>query len=328
MIKYISAQKDLNCDIKLPIFACESYLVCKSRCFGWFESNNFVIPFVIQKKIAFKWLTFTYKPLPKQPVLSKLEQKEFLQDIITFLKKNKICDFVNKAQSYVVFDIVPDSCDFIEYGTYKLEINKTNNEIIMGCSKTHRNKIRKAMRNGVSVKETDDVTLVYDLIKNTLKRSNSVFYPPIEYLTNLKRVIPNNVRFFIAEKLNIVQGVSVVVFDDFSGYYMYGGSKPSPISGANNLLHFEILKFLRDQGIYTYDFVGARINVQKGSKHEGIQRFKSGFGPKIQKGYTFRVVIKPFKYSLFRLSAKLYGFITGNKYNDVIDQVKNEVDNK
>ncbi|MFA8434739.1 MAG: GNAT family N-acetyltransferase [Marinifilaceae bacterium] len=254
-----------------------------------------------------------------------MEQKEFLQEIISYLKKNKICDFIHKAQAYVVFDAVPDCSDSIEYGTYKLNVNRTDNEIMMNCHSKHRNNIRKALRDGIQIKETDNITLTYNLIRRTLERTNSVFYPSMEYLTNLKKWLPDNVKFFIAEKLGVVQGVSVLVFDNFSGYYMYGGSNSSPSPGSLNLLQFEIFKFLRDKGIHQYDFVGARINVQKGSKYEGIQRFKIRFGAKTHKGYTFRVVIRPLKFLLFKLSTKVYGIITGNKYHDVIDQVKKEV---
>jgi lipid II:glycine glycyltransferase (peptidoglycan interpeptide bridge formation enzyme) len=322
MIRLIKSQEELEANLQLPVFATESYLKCKAKDIGWFESDNYIIPFIFQRKLIFKWLTFTYKPIEKKKTLTYVDQKEFLEKIVDYLKEKNLCDFINKAQAYVLFDAVPDSSDSVEYGTFKMTTNKSDEDILMGCHHKHRSKIRKALREEVVIKDSDDILLVYENIRNTMVRQNSVFYPSLEYLTNLKQLVPNKVKFFVSEKQNKVQGVAVLVFDDYSGYYMFGGSIPKPATGAINLLHFEILKFLRENKITYYDFVGARIHVEKGSKYDGIQRFKKGFGAEMVKGYTFRSVINPYKYLLFNTLIKIYGEITGNKSLDVISQIK------
>jgi lipid II:glycine glycyltransferase (peptidoglycan interpeptide bridge formation enzyme) len=48
--------------------------------------------------------------------------------------------------------------------------------------------------------------------------------------------------------------------------------------GSSNLLQWEIIKKLKSLGVREYDFVGGRVEVPKGSKLEGIQRFKQRFG--------------------------------------------------
>ena len=61
---------------------------------------------------------------------------------------------------------------------------------------------------------------------------------------------------------NNVQGVTIIVFDEQAGYYLFGGSKDKPLSGAINLMHWKILLDLKNNGISKYDFVGARLSIR------------------------------------------------------------------
>lgn len=324
MIKHIRTQAELDGKVHLPIFARESYLKCKGNEFGWFESDQFTIPYVIQGKLIFKWLTFMYQPIAKREGLTQESEKLFLQEVIDFIKTANLCDFINKAQAYVLFNAIPDTCDKVEYGTYRMNIEKADEEILADCHHKHRYKIRKATREGIEVKTTNDIDLVHANIKHTMVRQNSMFYPSYEYIKSLAENCKENVKFFITEKDGKIQGSAILIYDDNAGYYMFGGSIPKPATGAINLMHYEMIKFLRDRGIFTYDFVGARVNAIKGSKYDGIQRFKKGFGSDLVKGYTFRYVVNPAKYKLFRSLINMYGYLSGNKYNDVIDQIKEE----
>ena len=40
----------LHIDIDLPFFAQKKYLASKSENYGWFVSDNFILPFIIYKK--------------------------------------------------------------------------------------------------------------------------------------------------------------------------------------------------------------------------------------------------------------------------------------
>jgi lipid II:glycine glycyltransferase (peptidoglycan interpeptide bridge formation enzyme) len=82
------------------------------------------------------------------------------------------------------------------------------------------------------------------------------------------------------------------------------------------------MRRLRDKGVTRYDFVGARLDVEEGSKYEGIQRFKARFGADLRKGLTFRVVFSPFKYALFSFMVRVYFAVKRWPYVDPIDQIK------
>ena len=84
------------------------------------------------------------------------------------------------------------------------------------------------------------------------------------------------------------------------------------------------MKFLQSKMISKYDFVGTRLNIKKGSKQEGIDRFKKKFNPQLKKGYALSVIVRPLKYKMYKILSRLYFLIQGIKYNDPISQIKEE----
>lgn len=318
-IRIIYNQPEVS--VKLPIFAQEKYLRNKGAKYGWFLSNDFVLPFILDKKLIFKRLFFTYAPIPLNKELDKVSQKQFIDQVVGFVKQKKLCDAITKAQAYVVFDEVPDKCDSVEWGSYITDIPENENELLMKFHSKHRNVIKKAIKDGVTILQENQTSRVFENIKETLERQNSIYYPSSKYLNGLKKDAPKNIALFVAEKDGILQGSAVIIYDEDCGYYMYGGSCNRPSTGSINLLQYEVMKFLLQRKIFKYDFVGARINVKVGSKYEGIQRFKMRFGAELKKGYAFRVVFNPIKYSVFNKLIKVYGKIKGFRFKEPIDQL-------
>ena len=318
-MKIVKNEMELNTE--LPILASEKYLKIKSPKYGWIVDENFILPFFLDKRLIFTRIVFTYALIPQKENLTVEDEKKFLNKMIDFVRKQKICDFIYKAQSNVFFNVCPDGADCVEWGTYVKDIQMNDDELLMSFHSKHRNVIRKAIKEGVKIHITDDVNLIYQNIKETLDRQNSIHYPSKEYLTKLSK-LKNNTLFLIAEYNDQIQGSAVIVYDKERAYYMYGGSIPRPFTGSVNLLQYEAMKILRDKGVKEYDFVGARINPPKNSKYEGIQRFKSRFGAELQKGYAFRYVFNPIKFKLFNIASSLYLKSKGYSYVDPIDSVK------
>ena len=52
-------QDELPINVNLPFFAQKKYLSSKSKNYGWFISDDFILPFIIYKKNIFKRLVFT-----------------------------------------------------------------------------------------------------------------------------------------------------------------------------------------------------------------------------------------------------------------------------
>ena len=77
----------------------------------------------------------------------------------------------------------------------------------------------------------------------------------------------------------------------------------------------------KKMGVREYDFMGARLNVEKGSKLEGIQRFKSRFGGELKKGYLWKYEINPIKTKTIYFLQKVIFKLKGQDYKgDAIDQ--------
>ena len=58
-------------------------------------------------------------------------------------------------------------------------------------------------------------------------------------------------------------------------------------------------------GVRYYNFCGARVNPEKGSKAEGINRFKERFGGEFIQGYMWKHSIRPFGSMVYNLAVRV-----------------------
>jgi lipid II:glycine glycyltransferase (peptidoglycan interpeptide bridge formation enzyme) len=130
-----------------------------------------------------------------------------------------------------------------------------------------------------------------------------------------------NVRVFIAEYEGVVQGCAVIPFSSYSAYYMHGGSISKPLTGAMNLLQWEAMCFFRKLGVRYYNFVGARINPEPGSKQEGLIMFKQRFGGELKRGYMWKYSFHPLKNYLYSIATKI------RSGGDIVDQEHHKLNN-
>lgn len=311
-------------DFNLPILGQSKYLKTRSNDYGWFVNDNYILPFFIDKRTIFVRIVMTTGTIPKQDNLSFSSEKEFLDEVVDYVKKYKLCDFIFKAQANVVFNACPKESDCVPWGTYEVDLDKSDEELFNSFNKKSRNVIRKAIKEDVIIKSTQEVDNIYQNIKETLQRQNAIHYPSYEYIENLKNNLEGNVVFLIAVKASIVQGSLILIYDKHAGYAMYAGSITTPQTGSLDLLHYEAMKYLQNLNIKTYDFVGTRINIKEGSKQAGIDRFKRKFNPTLKEGYAFRTIISPLKYKLFTIVSRSYLKLKGYSYTDPISEIKND----
>ena len=322
MVQIVTNVEDLPRIKNLSILSTDQYLSVKSDDYGWFVDENFIMPFFIDKKLVFRRLVITHAPIKIDEAFNDVDgekEQTFVDDIITYLDKNNtIADYIEKAQANVVFNKYPQKANVIPWGTYLVDINKDDEQLLASFHTKHRNVIRKAIKDGCIV-EKSTIEIVQECITSTLTRQK-VHAPSIDYYKKLKERIPENVEFYHVINDGKIDGVALVIYGKISGYYMYGGSAEHHHTGSVNLLQYEIMKDLRKKGVMQYDLVGARIIYEEGSKYEGIQRFKSRFSSKMLEGFSFNYILNPFKYKLFMLLVKTYGLFSGFKYTDTISQ--------
>jgi len=314
MTKIIYDDKDFKS--LLPIVASKEFLSSKSDKFGWFINDNFILPYIIEQKFIFKRLIFTYSIIKIND--KNISQKEFLNEVVK-LSKTLDIDFVYQPYAFAIFKEVPNNCTFIPFGTYQVDLTKSEDELFKNLHSKHRNVIRKALKNKLII-STNNKDESYNLIKDTLIRQQQP-YMSKDAINNLENKLNNNICFYTIKNNNFLEGSAIIIYNKHEAYYLLAGSSIKTSAGAMNLLIWQIMLDMKNLDVKTFDFVGARINPQVGSKFEGIQRFKSRFGSTLKMGYLWKIPIKPFKYKLFRFVTWSYYKLKNKSYmGDIIDQ--------
>lgn len=147
--------------------------------------------------------------------------------------------------------------------------------------KGHRYDTRKAEKEGVAVKEDYSAKAIenyYSLLVQTYGKSE---YKPLEknfYLELIEALHKKKrIKFLLAEyNGKTIAGATFPILKD-KMYYWTGGSLKEPEYARlypNNLLQWEIIKWGYENGIKTYDMLGASV--------EGIKNFKLGWGGEIR----------------------------------------------
>ena len=299
---------------KLPIFGTKEFLKLKSEKFGWFVDNNFILPFYIDKRGIFSKLTFTTSTIR----LNNKDEKEFLNGVVSKAKELRV-DYISQPLASAVFESIPDNSIYIDWGSYVVNLEQTEENILKNMHSKHRNVIKKAIKDGVSIEITDNIDIIYKNLQETMMRQNRA-YPSKDELERLKSFS----KFYIAKKDNIVQGCAVLPFNQNGVYYLYGGSISKPYTGSLNLMHYKAMVDFRNLNVKKYDFMGARIDVEKGSKLEGIQRFKSRFGGELEYGYLWKYEYNPIKLKIINIIQRIRFRLKNSVYlGDAIDQERN-----
>jgi len=294
----------------LPIFATDEFLSSKSDNYGWFINDSFILPFYIDRRAIFSKLVFTTNTIN----LNSGDEQKFLSQIIIKAKELNI-DSIAQPLASAVFKVFPKDSKYIGWGSWIVDLTQSEDEILRSMHSKHRNVIKKALRDGVTIEESN-IDTIFENLKETMLRQNRV-YPSKDELNSLKLFS----KFYIAKKNGVVQGCAVLPFNKQGAYYLYGGSIARPYTGSLNYMHYYAMLELKKLGISKYDFMGARPNVEKGSKLEGIQRFKSRFGGELKEGYLWKYELNPLKTSLINSIQKIRFKLKSKTYlGDAIEQ--------
>ncbi len=280
-------------------------------------SDEYIVPFVLTRKLCFIYGSFAYQPVPltKQP---KTSLKEFLDEVILYLTKKQKVQFLIPTPAYTNFLDYPTNSRRIPFGNYICDLTECEENLFMKMHGKHRNCVRKAQKDGVVVKNGCDDALLSDYMNmdvETWARSNKESSGKTFFVSKIE-ALPENLEVFVAYKDGEAQSGAIVYFDKICGYYMFGANKNSPYPGSGNLLQWEIMRWLKSNGVKEYSFVGCRIDEDEDSKYHHIQRFKQRFGGELRRGYMFKCVQKKHMYILFRFLIRL----RGQKSKDVIEQ--------
>ncbi len=291
-------------DNSFPIFAAEDYLRSIADEYGWiggFIDNQlkFVLSYIVKHKLFFKYLQFQMETIYLDPSLTTKDEKNFLNSTVDFLSGEGF-DFIIQPPTNTVFNTFPDHSIYAPFGSYILDLRGSEDDLWSRIHQKHKNVIRRADKNNVEIRVGNQYRdMAYEILKETMERSRKGFEEYNRFI-QLIESLGNNVRCFVPFYQDKAQGCAIYLYSNFCVYYLYGGSIESPFLGSLNLMQWEAIKYFKSLNVQFFDFVGARLQPEEGSKMEGIQRFKSRFGAEMKKGYLWKMPLKKGRYDLYR----------------------------
>lgn len=174
--------------------------------------------------------------------------------------------------------------------TLIVDLKKEEKEIYENFSKGKRWDIKKAEKNKVKVKESEEIEK-FIKIKNE-KMGVAKFLLGPSQAKQIKSLwgtfSPKNATLLLAFRSNdlnhsnkVVAGILLLFHDKVAYYFLAGSTKKGNKLGAPSLLVWEALKLAKKKGCVLFDFEGIEDPRYKStSSWAGFTRFKKGFGGK------------------------------------------------
>lgn len=153
-------------------------------------------------------------------------------------------------------------------------------EVLNTFKNEARTAVRKSLRSGVKIRESEDLPTFYEILKRNLKlRHNVTPTHTVEELVKLKELFPKRIRLFSAyldEKM--IAGVVIFLCNERVALAFYiSHIEEYQRYRSVNLLFFEIIKWAIGEGIKYIDFGIFTVEMEP---NWGLGRFKETFGAK------------------------------------------------
>lgn len=258
-------------------------------------------------KVEAKRGTFLY--LPYGPILSSPSAKHLLLPFFDQLKKRAIQESASFIRVSPFFEETPEHLQWFHDAGFRhspLHMlaetlwvknlgERSEDELLQEMDKKHRNLIRRAAKDGVTIRKTTNPAAVetfWTLYEETFKRHKFTPYPKKLILGQLDRFAQSDSALMLESVYEgEVLGSALVMYYGKTGAYHHGASssdrKYRKIP-ATYLLQWEAIKEARSRGAQLYNFWGVapydlneegkRVYQHKNHPFNGITHFKCGFG--------------------------------------------------
>lgn len=189
------------------------------------------------------------------------------------------------------------------HSSVHLPLDSSLEQIQAGMSKGHRADIRRAARQGVTVREgrtSTDLDLFYGIMEATAARAQFGIHSRSYYATMLQCFAnPEAATLLLAEQDGQPVATAIIGGWGNTAMYLYSGSTEAGLKcGAQHAIQWHAVQWARANGCHTYDFWGvpdqygqiANAPAEEQAALEqaaasdplhGVYRFKKGFGGKV-----------------------------------------------
>lgn len=302
---------EINWHSGLPVYASAPFLKSVGDEFGWIGGMDAegrlrcVLPYTVIRKAGIRMIRFRVETIAIDGDLQEEEEKSFLNSAVEHFRSMG-ADIIIPATTNTIFRTYPDGAIAAPYGSFIMDLTLPEEKLWTNLHSKHRNVIRNAMKKEVRLLTgMEHLDTAFTLVRDTFKRSNISFMSH-QAFKDMVSALGENVMIFVADYQGKVQGCAVIPYSSYSAYYVYGGSaEEGVVTGAMNFLQWEAMRHFRNLGVKRYDFVGVRINPEKGSKQEGLQMFKQRFGGQLVQGYMWKYALRPLRASAYSWAVRL-----------------------
>jgi hypothetical protein len=217
---------------------------------------------------------------------NKSSVNNFSKEVIT-----EVCDYISAEKGALTILAFPSSIvdlqpfiwskyKVIPNYTYRIDLEKTMDEIKTNFDSKNRNVINKAAKEELNV-ELNSINPqgLFDFFTNSLDVAGANVYK-----TELKNLFfkfsdPSNSFSFAARKEGKLAGLVFCAYDKNACYYLLGGvDKSAGVGGVNNLLIQKSIEKAKELGCKIFDFEGSML--------KGVEKFFRSFGPDLVPYYT------------------------------------------
>jgi lipid II:glycine glycyltransferase (peptidoglycan interpeptide bridge formation enzyme) len=212
--------------------------------------------------------------------------------------------------------LIPTTPIQYNYSTVYVDLSPSLDGILAGLNQKGRHAIRRAERDGVSVKAVpasdEHCKTMYDLFTGTAHGAGFAIRPP-EYYRSFYRAYESQGRgqlFFAYFEGKVVAGAFAMVQGTKSMYKDGASVRERTAYGASHLLQWHVIQWAKEHGSLSHDLAGVPpIKDISNPDHpfSGLARFKTSFNKEVKQYVgAFEVPVSPLKAKLWnRLLEKI-----------------------
>jgi lipid II:glycine glycyltransferase (peptidoglycan interpeptide bridge formation enzyme) len=260
---------------------------------GAYDENTKLIGGSLVLRVKAKRGDFFYCPYGPILDFENLELlTEFTKELKTLAKASKV-DFIRISPFTLATPQVESNLSkakfrqapmhmIAEY-TWILDLDQDEVDLLKNMNQNHRNLIRRATKEGVAIKSSEevlDVKKVHDLLSETASRHKFVPFS-LKYMEAEFKAFQNigKAKIYFAYHEGDLISSAIIYFYGNSAVYRHGASSSNKIKiPSSYAIQWQAIQDAKARGLKYYNFWGIAPEGNKKHPFYGITHFKKGFG--------------------------------------------------
>lgn len=167
------------------------------------------------------------------------------------------------------------------FSRHTVALNLTDDDIWMHqISSKNRNMIRKAVKEGVTIEESDDFETfrkLYNRTMSDLHAEDFYFFPPEYYSEYRQTLKDNSMLCFALLNGKVIAGSMFMFSDEYAHYHLSARDRGYSRNAASNLILWYAIQNAKERGCKWFHFGGGTT----GNEDDSLLRFKKEFSKTI-----------------------------------------------